>query len=235
MRDRCERAGQDGEWERWTAPPTRECVVLVHGLFFNGWELLPLARRLRCYGFAPVRFSYPTVAANPEANGRALAAFAQRLDHANVHFVGHSLGGIVIRHALAVAPDLPPGRVVTLGTPHAGAAVVGTVNRLAAGRALLRQASQAGLDGGAPALPSARECGGISGDRPAMIGLGAFLPGIPSPGDGMVGVAESADPGLAQRLVLPVSHTGMVFNREVARQIAHFLRHGTFADCPPTG
>jgi hypothetical protein len=54
-------------------------------------------------------------------------------------------------------------------------------------------------------------------------------PDLPRPSDGAVSVAETAVPGMADRIVLPVSHSGVLISREVARQVCAFLRDGAFA------
>jgi hypothetical protein len=59
--------------------------------------------------------------------------------------------------------------------------------------------------------------------------LGQFFVSLDGPNDGVARVEETRLPGMADHLVLPVSHTGMLFSAEVARQSAAFLRHGRFA------
>jgi hypothetical protein len=51
---------------------------------------------------------------------------------------------------------------------------------------------------------------------------------LPRPNDGLLTVKESAFPAAQEHLVLPVSHTGMMFSRTAARQIAAFLNAGRF-------
>jgi pimeloyl-ACP methyl ester carboxylesterase len=203
-------------------------VVLIHGLFFTGLEMTVLGRRLKAAGLRALRFSYPSVNATPAQNGQGLAAFMRGLGVVPVHLVGHSLGGLVIRHALAVDPTLPKGRVVTMGTPHTGSGAARIVSSVAPGQWLLRHALEAGLAGDAPPFPADREVGCIAGDRPAPLSLGTLIPGIPSPSDGVVALSETHLAGCAAYLVLPVSHTGMIFDPTVATETAHFLRHGRF-------
>src|SRR5439155_5575717 len=72
-------------------------VVLVHGLWLSGWCMLLLAWRLRRCGFRTYRFSYRSVRKGLRENAAALRAFSDAIDASTVHFVGHSLGGIVIQ------------------------------------------------------------------------------------------------------------------------------------------
>ncbi|HEY7840488.1 MAG TPA: alpha/beta hydrolase, partial [Gammaproteobacteria bacterium] len=85
-----------------------ETVVLVHGLWVNGTDMTVLRRRLAQAGYDPRQFSYPSVSEPPAANAMALQAFVRELDAERVHFVGHSLGGIVLRHLFHDYPEQRP-------------------------------------------------------------------------------------------------------------------------------
>jgi pimeloyl-ACP methyl ester carboxylesterase len=187
-----------------------------------------LARRLRGRGFAVHAFSYPSVRADLHANAARLARFLESLDAETVHLVGHSLGGILIRALFHYHPEQKPGRVVTLGTPHGGCRVAQQLNRHGFWRrAMGRGVAQ--LLAGEPQqwMPPPREIGAICGTR--SFGLGRFLyRGLPRPNDGLLTVKESGFAGAREHLALPVSHTGMMFSRTVARQVAEFLSVGRF-------
>jgi len=203
-------------------------VVLLHGLWFSGCVLFLLARRLRRRGFSVYSFSYPSVRADLVVNAARLARFLDSLDAGTVHLVGHSLGGILIRALFHFHPDQKPGRIVTLATPHGGSRVALRLNR----HALWRRAMGKGvaqLLAGAPRAwaPPPRETGAICGTR--SIGLGRLLyRGLPRPNDGLLTVKESAYPPACEHVVLPVSHTGMMFSRTAADQVANFLASGKF-------
>jgi pimeloyl-ACP methyl ester carboxylesterase len=188
-----------------------------------------LARRLRGRGFAVHAFSYPSVRADLHANAARLARFLESLDAETVHLVGHSLGGILIRALFHYHPEQKPGRVVTLGTPHGGCRVAQQLNRHGFWRrAMGRGVAQ--LLAGEPQqwMPPPREIGAICGTR--SFGLGRFLyRGLPRPNDGLLTVKESAFPAALEHLVLPVSHTGMLFSREAAQQVGDFLVFGRFS------
>lgn len=199
-------------------------VLLVHGLYMNRLWLVPLAWQLHARGWRVELFAYPSLLEPPAAAARRLA---RRLRPADLrHAVGHSLGGLVLRHLYAQVPELPPGRVVTLGTPHAGSAAARHLAALGAGWALGASRARA-LFGDAPPWPAAHELGVIAGTRP--LGLAQWLAPVPTPGDGVVGVTETLCPGMRDHVALPVSHSGMLFSAEVAHQVDHFLRHGRFA------
>jgi pimeloyl-ACP methyl ester carboxylesterase len=206
-----------------TAPET---VVLVHGVLMRGGELALLARRLRRCGYLPRFFDYPSRNRNVHGNARALVKFIQNLREPVVHLVGHSLGGVLILHALQVEPELPPGRVVLLGTPARGSRVAQRLHRLAWGRWLLGNSLEGGLLETAPEWARQRELGVIAGRIP--LGIGLILGVLSGAHDGTVAVAETAVKGAQGSIVLSTTHTGLVFSRVVADQVCYFLKHACF-------
>jgi len=184
-----------------------------------------LARKLQAAGFGVRRFSYPSTAGQIDAHSRQLLEFARQTRSGRLHFVGHSLGGLVCLHLLNENPELPPGRVVLLGSPLDGSSIARRSQRIPGGDRLLGQVRTA-LENGYGQLPPGRETGMLAGTR--AIGLGILLGGAGTPGDGTVAVAETRATGLKDHLLLPVTHTGMLYSAEVARQTACFLRTGSF-------
>lgn len=199
----------------------RARVVLVHGLWWGRPSMRLLARRLRRAGFATTGFGYSSVFSDPERNASRLAALARAQDGPRLHFVGHSLGGLLILKMLAgLDAELPPGRVVLLGTPLNGASVA---RRMVASPGLgsLLGAARELLCNGCRALPGDRPVMMIAGDSP--LGLGRVLGGLPSPHDGTVAVSETRYPGLTAHITLPVSHTGLLVSSHVADRVRDFL------------
>ncbi|MBI2992864.1 MAG: alpha/beta fold hydrolase [Gammaproteobacteria bacterium] len=206
----------------------KESVVLVHGLWFNGLDMSLLRLRLNRAGYNARQFSYPSVRSSPLMNAMALNAFMRRLNSDTVHLVGHSLGGIIIRHLLQEYPDQRPGRVVTLGTPHHSSSAARTLSHWLPGRIVLGKSVHDGLLGGAPRWPAQRELGCIAGTL--RLGMGTIVPGIPRPSDGTVAVEETQLSEMRDHIALPVSHFGMLLSSRVAKEVVHFLRHGRFSD-----
>lgn len=203
-----------------------EAVVLVHGLWLSGWTLAPLGGRLRDCGFQPHRFSYPSVRADLRENAARLRRFSDAVPGRIVHFVGHSLGGIVIQAMLAYCPPARAGRVVTLSSPHRGSQSAQALSRFGWGRRILGAGIAELLRAPPPAEPAARAIGLIKGTR--SIGLGRLVASLDQPNDGVVAVAEMALPGAGDEIALPVSHMGMLLSRAVAAQVCAFLRDGRF-------
>jgi len=201
-------------------------VILVHGLWIGSWAMARLARKLAEQGFAVRRFSYRSTAEDFREQARRLAEFARRSRAGELHFVAHSLGGLVTLRMLAEVDRLPPGRIVLLGSPLSGSGVARKALNLPAGDRLLGTA-RAPLENGFSRVPTDRETGMIAGVKP--IGLGLLLGGAGRPGDGTVALSETRADGLKDALTLPVTHTGLLYSAEVARQAVRFLQTGEFA------
>jgi len=200
-------------------------VVLVHGLLMSGLDLTLLARRLRRCGFATRIFSYASVRGDIDDSVERLYRFITAQRPRTLHLVGHSLGGLLIRLLLERHPELPPGRVVTLGTPHNGSVVARRLWRRRWGRRLIG-GSAATLAGAVPPWRGARPLGSIAGRLP--LGVGVFMHGLPRPNDGTVAVAETQLDGMDDHMVLPLSHMALVVSAASARQTCRFLRTGRF-------
>ncbi len=206
-------------------------AILLHGLHMHAWAMLPLSRRLLTYGIHSQRFGYYSVAQTLPQHSRRLAEAVRhhyRQYQEPLHFVCHSLGGLVLRRFAADHPELIRGRSVTLATPHLGSQAAGRLHRYAP--ALIGGAYPAGLDGQLPPWPPQLELGCIAGNR--NLGLGQLI-GLRGEGDGSVLLSETQAENCRDYLVLPVSHSGMLTDPTVAMQTAHFLRHGRFLHAAP--
>lgn len=207
-------------------PLNSETVILVHGIYMNGMDMLLLKKRLEHAGYKTMRFSYRSLRSAPAENALDLYNLVEQIESPVIHFVCHSLGGLVVRHLFSLYPDQKAGRVVTLGTPHSVSSAARELNRFPGGKYLLGNSMKHGLGGNVPAWPNNRELGSIAGSL--RLGLGMLIPGIPRPNDGTVAVEETKLAGITDHIVLPVSHFGMLLSKTVAGQIIHFLRYGRF-------
>jgi hypothetical protein len=210
----------------------RTVIVYVHGLWVTGREAFWLRRRLaQDLKADTLAFSYPSVVANATDNAQALAKFLIDIRADTLHLVGHSLGGLLIvklfEEDAATRMRLPPGRIVLLGSPLGGSRAAQNFARLPFGKKIM------GLGVAEELLASrerrwsrAREMGVIAGDL--GFGLGRLAGTLGGPSDGTILVAETELAGTADRLVLRVSHTGMLFSAAVARAAGAFLSTGRF-------
>jgi pimeloyl-ACP methyl ester carboxylesterase len=208
------------------SPPV---IILVHGLWMSGFQLGVLKRHIEAVSaFRVVPFSYPTVRGAMAHHVRSLIDFARAQQADELHFVGHSLGSLVILRALETTDDLPPGRAVLLGPPCQGSRAAQGVARLPFGRIILGSAIQEEcIVCSSHAWSGRREIGVIAGSL--RFGLGRLFAELSSDHDGTVLVEETRLPGAKDHIVLHTSHTAMLFSKEVAKQAAAFLREGKFS------
>jgi pimeloyl-ACP methyl ester carboxylesterase len=200
---------------------------LVHGLFRNGWEMALLRLRLAAVGYRTVQFTYPTVRLSPEKNAKDLQAFIdKKIEAETLHFVAHSLGGLVIRYLFHNFPQQRPGRIVTMGTPHQGSSAAASLVHTPSGRLLLGESFEHGLSGDVPPWTHGHEIGVIAGS--AGIGIGRLVTHLGRPNDGTVAVVETYLPNTTDHIIIPVTHIGMLLSDEVIYQTRCFLRHGRF-------
>ena len=207
----------------------KTALVLVHGLFLNGAEFTLLRRRLAAaHGFQAHRFSYPTVRGSMAATLEQLGRFVDNIDAERVHFVGHSLGGLVLCRYFERQRCERAGRVVLLGSPL----IESRSARAVARHAWLRRVvgplvAEELLERCEPRTWSCgHELGIIAGTRP--MGLGRFFARFEEDSDGTVAVSETKLPGHTAHLTVAASHMGLLASAAVATQVGEFLASGVF-------
>jgi pimeloyl-ACP methyl ester carboxylesterase len=206
-----------------------ETVVLVHGIWMHGLEMLLLARRLRRCGYRTRLFNYRSVRRSVRHNAARLARRVRQFPAGRVHLVGHSLGGLVILQAMQDNPGLITGRIVLLGSPVGGSAVARRIARRRALRWLIGRSGEQGLLDGGPLWRGAQSLGVIAGRR--SLGIGRLMGGLSGANDGVVNVAETRIEGAQDRIVVENTHVGLLFSRRVAAQVCAFLKQGRFDAC----
>lgn len=203
-------------------------VILAHGLWVPGMVMQPLAARLARAGFRCHTFSYMGA-------GRPLAAHAERLARlahqiGPAHFVGHSLGGLLILETLNNHPEVAAGRAVLLGTPARGCYAGRRFARYPGGRWFLGESETLWREGRAAHWRRPEALGIVAGSLP--LGLGRLFGKLPGINDGVVSLEETEVDGMAERVVLPVGHSAMLISARVAAQVAAFLADGHFLPTP---
>ena len=204
----------------------RDVVVLVHGIWMTGLEMSFLQHRLAAAGFSTRRFRYASLKRTPVENAAELANFIRHQEVETLHLVAHSLGGIVVLHLFNRFSDLPPGRVVLLGSPVRGCELAHRMNGNRGFKWMLGRSGGQGLLGGAPAWAGGRDLGVIAGTL--NVGVGWLFGGVEGPSDGTVSVADTRLPGTTDFHTLHVSHTGLVFSPQTAGAVGFFLKTGRF-------
>ncbi len=203
-----------------------ENVVFVHGLWMLGVDMTILRKRIRQCGFKVHQFSYSTVRKSPVESAAELQAYIQKIDAEPLHFVAHSLGGLIVRHLFHLYPEQRGGNVLTLGTPHAGSRVAEQLTHSRWGRFILGKSVCQGLLGDVPQWQATNPLGVIAGVR--QMGIGQLLAHFSGENDGTVAVDETALAGTADHLTMACSHMGLIYNKAVAKQACIFLKQGHF-------
>jgi len=206
-----------------------ETIILVHGLWMTGIEMTMLRHRLqKDYGFNCVQFSYHSVTGEIHHHVERLRELAQQQQCERLHFIGHSLGGVITYKVLESTNDLIGGRAVFLGSPMQGSTAVDAMSRWTLGRVAIGSAVCKELMTTEPRhWDGRRDIGIIAGS--VEMGFGRlFSDKLVSDSDGTVLIAETQLNGAKDNIVLPVTHTSMVFSPIVTTQIVNFLRDGKF-------
>jgi triacylglycerol lipase len=209
-----------------------EGVILLHGLARTRRSMRPLAVYCQRQGYCVVNIGYPSCRDPIEILAQSAippaVAALRKQGVARIHFVTHSMGGILLRAYLAMQTPPELGRVVMLSPPNQGSELVDCLCRFAWFHLALGPAA-CQLKTGAGELPArlgpaAFPLGILTGNRPAL-GLASFFPG---PSDGKVSVERAQLPGMADFLVLPYGHSLIMRHRLVQEQAVHFLETGRF-------
>lgn len=212
-------------------PAAADCVVLLHGLARSPKSLFVLERVLERRGAQVVSLGYPSTAEPIEALANRISEGVARCAAGRVDFVTHSMGGILLQLWAGQGGNAARiHRAVMLAPPNGGSEIVDTFADQAwfgwlngpAGLAL-----GTGAEGAPAHLPPARfEFAVIAGSQ-SLNPITSWL--IPGADDGKVSVESAARAGMADFAVLPVTHTWMMDDPRVIRQVLAFLREGRFA------
>ena len=208
-----------------------ECVVLLHGLARTPSSMKPMASTLRDRGYLVVNVAYPSRKKTIEelAPLAVNSGVSECPTDGDIHFVAHSLGGILLRYYLEQETLPRLGRVVMLAPPNQGSEVVDRL-RYFPGFSVLNGPAGAQLGTDEGSLPLS--LGPVEFDLGVIAGTDTFNPilsqYLPNPDDGKVSVESTKVDGMSDFIQVPYSHPFIMKAPMVIEQTVEFIESGHF-------
>ncbi len=214
-----------------------EHVILLHGLCRTPRSMKTMERTLTAAGYQVWNVSYPSRSASVKQLSDDYVGEA--VEHCKaqgattVHFVTHSMGGILLRSYLKCHKIPQLGKVVMLAPPNGGSEVVSRLGHLplfqfihgpAGGELGTSEDSTPNLLGNVD-FP----LGVIAGNR-SLNWINSMI--IQGKDDGKVSIKRTRIQGMDDHIVIKTTHPFIMKNGDVCQQTVAFLRDGHFASAP---
>ncbi len=211
----------------------KECVIVLHGMGRTKYAMRKVEKELVVAGYTVWNRSYPStqkpievLAVEHISKG---LAFCRRAQAEKIHFVTHSLGGILVRYYLQDKPIEKLDKIVMLSPPNSGSEIADNLKDIRLYQWMMGPAGQQ-LGTDANSLPNTLDridatVGIITGNSTSDPWFSPFIPGED---DGKVSVKSARLEEMTDFLVVEAGHTFIMSNRSVLEQIRYFLEKGTF-------
>ncbi len=211
----------------------QQCVVLLHGLGRGAGAMSEIEDKLQQQGYGVWNDGYPSmqedVATLAETYVSRALDYCQDSGAEQIHFVTHSLGGILVRQYLQTHEVVGLGKIVMLAPPNHGSEVSDYLKQYAWFEAVIGPVGPV-LSTAPDSVPNTLQ------PIPGVIGIIAgtasldpwFAWMFDGPNDGKVSVASARLDEMADFLVVDHSHTFIMGADDVIEQIEYFLLHGRF-------
>jgi pimeloyl-ACP methyl ester carboxylesterase len=229
-RERCESRLAEIRQQAALPPMEGHAVVLLHGIVRSSKAMSRIANRLEAEGYLVVPFDYPSTREGLSGCANYLDQVVRSLEGVErVSFVGHSMGGLVVRKWMAEYGDDRVGRFVMLGTPNHGAELADRFGELAIFRLILGAGGRdlrTDAGGEIAQLPIPRTpFAVIAGARGDARGFNLLVSGDD---DGVVSVESARLDGAEAYLEVPVLHSFLPYDQRVIDAVSAYLVTGTF-------
>ena len=207
------------------------CVVLLHGLWRSDNSMTRMEESLSEAGYRVQNIEYESTEKPVEilADEAVTAGLEACGDGETLHFVTHSLGGILVRQYLQERDIDHLGRVVMQGPPNQGSEVI---DRYADWPGFEWFSGPAGMQLGTGEASVPRSLGPAHFDLGIIAGNQTINPilsqSLPGKDDGKVSVDATRLEGMNDHMEMPVTHVFMMRNKEVIEQVLHYLEYGHF-------
>lgn len=214
-------------------PPNKECVIVLHGLGRTEASMRKIEIALIKNNYLVWNEEYPsreedieTLAATHVSQG---IRQCQEKNASAIHFVTHSMGGILVRQYLQLNEIPGLGKIVMLAPPNHGSEVVDHLQDASFYQELMGPAGQQ-LSTHKNSVPNSLK------PIPGTIGVIAgsdtsdpwFAWMFDGPNDGKVSVESAQLAEMEDFLVVEHGHTFIMSQEDVIEQVLYFLRHGKF-------
>lgn len=219
----------------------RETVILLHGILKSRFDMAFIEAYLKREGYQTINLSYPSrlmnIAQLSDFLHEKLSAMPEFNDAAKVHFVTHSMGGLLARYYIHHYRPPNLGSAVMLGPPNQGSEFA---NFMMEYEKLSHIFNRIFGPAGAELRTDHKHISekvdfplGIIAGSASINPLAPWvLAGHKGNHDGIVPVERTKIEGMTDHIVIPATHALMVLNPQVLKETLHFLRHGCFSHAP---
>lgn len=207
-----------------------ECVVLLHGWARSSKCMDPIEKELKKAGYRTINISYPSRKYSiAEISSDHIHPLINKDGCSKVHFVAHSMGGLVTRHYLANHSIDNLGRVILIASPNQGSEIVQKVKNISwlakiLGPGCLELAKDSKII--TSLAKPYYEIGIISADVSVNPITSLFF--LPGPDDGTVTVESTLLDNMHDHTIISSTHTMVLKHHLTHRQIKNFLKYGKF-------
>lgn len=216
-----------------TVNKSQECIILLHGLARTKNSMKKMEAALKEQGYHVFNIDYPSRKKNIETLSKEIISNAlntcNKIGAEKIHFVTHSMGGILIRYYLSQYKIENIGHVVMLGPPNNGSEVVDKLKSIPGFKQINGPAGQQlGTDKNSiPSQlgPANFKLGIIAGNRSINPILSLLIPGTD---DGKVSIESAKLEGMSDFLIVPHTHPFLMKKEYVIRQTLWFIQNGKF-------
>jgi pimeloyl-ACP methyl ester carboxylesterase len=209
----------------------KDYVVLLHGMAVNSLYMLRLEKALSKEGYQIINMDYPSRKSTISDISNMIFKklnLINKESNLKVHFVGFSMGCLVIRELLG-KNELPNvGNIVLIGPPNHGSQVSDFLVNNIFYKAFFGPAGQQLTTNFAKnnPFPSLQHTFGIIAGNVCLDPFSYFI--LPKENDGKITVESTKLEGMKDHIIIPISHTLMVFSNEVIKQVIYFLKYSHF-------
>ncbi len=213
----------------------KELVVLLHGILRSKTDMLPLAMYLEKQGYEVANILYPSREQSLEDLTEFVHDKISENEHyknaSKLHFVTHSMGGLIARYYIAKRHPDNLGKVVMLGPPNTGSEFADFLSETEilapAFRAIFGPASEQLITGYEHIDDDIDYPLGVIAGNVSINPLAPWV--LDGEHDGIVPVERTKIDGMADHIVIKATHTFMMFNPKVMEQVKHFLQNAAFS------